>query len=88
MVLSGEGLVAEGALERPRPAVEGKVVFEVVGVEEAGRTVGAGVGALARVLPHVDLQLIVPEEDKRWRTRSEQIAANDSDSRRAALPTG
>lgn len=30
MVLSGEGLVAEGALEGPRPTVEGQVVFEVI----------------------------------------------------------
>lgn len=30
MVLSGESLVAEWALERSRPAVEGQVVFEVV----------------------------------------------------------
>lgn len=30
MVLSGEGLVAEGALKGPRPTVEGQVVFEVV----------------------------------------------------------
>lgn len=65
MVLSGEGLVAEGALEGPGSAVVGEVVLEVVGVEEAGRTVGADVGALARVFPHVDLQLIIPEEDKR-----------------------
>lgn len=69
MVLSGEGLVAEGALEGPRSTVEGKVVLEVVRVEKAGWTVGAGVGALARVFPHVDLQLIVPEEDKRGRTK-------------------
>lgn len=65
VVLSGEGLVAEGALEGPRSTVEGKVVLEVVRVEKAGRTVGAGVGALPRVFPHVDLQLIIPEEDKR-----------------------
>lgn len=65
VVLPGEGLVAEGALEGPRATVEGEVVLQVVRVEEAGRTVGAGVGPLARVLPHVDLQLVVPEGDKR-----------------------
>lgn len=60
MVLSGEGLVAEQALEGPRPAVEGQVVLQVVGVEKASGAVGAWVGTLARVFPHVDLQFIVP----------------------------
>lgn len=64
VVLSGECLVTERALEGPRPTVEGQVVFEVVRVEEAGRAVRTGVGALACMFPHVDLQFIIPSEEK------------------------
>ena len=60
VVLAGEGLVAERALEGAGPAVEGQVVLEVIGVQEAGGAVGAGVRTLPCVLPHVDLQFIIP----------------------------
>lgn len=64
VVLSREGLMAERALEGPRSAVQGQVVFEVVGVEKSGGTVWAGVRALARVLPHVDFQFVISDEER------------------------
>lgn len=63
VVLTGKGFVAEWALEGPHPAVQGQVVLEVIGVQEAGRAAVAGVWPFARVLPHVDLQFIIPVEE-------------------------
>lgn len=64
VVLSGECLVAERALEGPCTAVERQVVFEVIRVEKPGRAVRTGIGALACMLPHVDLQFIIPDDEK------------------------
>lgn len=44
-------------------------------MEKPGRTVWAGVGALACVFPHVDLQLIIPEEKKN--KDAEKLAMHD-----------
>lgn len=63
VVLTGEGFMAERTLKGPHPAVQGQVVLQVIGVQEAGGAAGAGVRPLARVLPHVDLQLIVPVKE-------------------------
>lgn len=63
VILAGEGFVAERALEGPHPAVQGQVVLQVIGVQEAGWAAGARVRPLACVFPHVDLQLIVPVEE-------------------------
>ncbi|KAG9334313.1 hypothetical protein JZ751_008295 [Albula glossodonta] len=46
VVLTGEGLVAERALEWAGPAVQGAVVLQVVGMQEAGGAVRAGVRPL------------------------------------------
>lgn len=64
VVLPGKRLVAKRALEGPRPTVEGQVVFEVIGMQKPSRAVGAGVRALACVFPHVDLQLIIADENR------------------------
>lgn len=63
MVLTGKGFVAERALEWPSSTVQGQMVFQVIGVQKAGGAAGAGVRSLARVLPHVDLQLIISVEE-------------------------
>lgn len=60
VVLLGESLVAQVALIGPVPRVQVHVVLEVVAVQEAGWAVRARVGALSGVLPHVDLQLVIP----------------------------
>lgn len=60
VVLAGEGLVAERALEGARPAMERQVVLQVVGMQEAGGAVGARVRTLPCVFTHVDLQLVIP----------------------------
>ena len=61
VVLASEGLVAQRALEGARSTMQGEVVLEVVGVQEAGITFGTGVGPLPRVLTHVNLQLVIPK---------------------------
>lgn len=63
VILTCEGFVAEGALIGPQPTVQGQVVLQVIGVQKTGRAAGAGIWPLARVFPHVDLQLIVPVEE-------------------------
>lgn len=60
VVLTGKGFVAERTLVGPYPAVQRQVVLQVIGVQEAGRAAGAGVRSLACVLPHVNLQFIIP----------------------------
>lgn len=64
VVLSCEGLMAERALEGPRSAVQGQVVFEVVGVEKSSGAVWAGVRALTGVFPHVDFQFVISDEER------------------------
>lgn len=60
VVLLGESLVAQVALVGPVPSVQVHVVLEVVAVQEAGWAVRARIGAFSCVLPHVDLQLVIP----------------------------
>ena len=62
VVLLGEGLVAQVALMGPVPSVQVHVVLEVVAMLEAGWAVWARVGTFSCVLPHVDLQLVIPGE--------------------------
>lgn len=64
VVLSCEGLMAERALEGPRSAVQGQVVFEVVGVEKSSRAVWARVRAFTCVFPHVDFQFVISDEER------------------------
>lgn len=64
VVLLGESLVAQVALIGPVPSVQVHVVLEVVAMQEAGWAVWARVGAFSCVLPHVDLQLVVPSTSK------------------------
>lgn len=64
VVLLGEGLVAQVALIGPVPGVQVHVVLEVVAMQEAGWAVGARVGAFSCVLPHVDLQLVIPSTSR------------------------
>ncbi len=61
MILAGEGLVAQRALEGPVPAVQREMVLQIVGVQEPRGAAGTRIRPLARVLTHVDLQLVVPE---------------------------
>jgi hypothetical protein len=48
----------------PHAGVDAHVVLEVVVVHELGVAVNAQVGPLPRVLPHVDLQLVLPATQK------------------------
>lgn len=63
VVLTGKGFVTEWTLEGPHTTVQGQVVLQVIGVQEAGGATGARVRSLACVLPHVDLQFIIPVEE-------------------------
>lgn len=65
VVLTGEGLVAERALEGACPTMERQVVLQVVGMQEAGGAVGARVRTLPCVFTHVDLQLVIPERERK-----------------------
>lgn len=64
MVGAREALVAELALVGPHARVDAHVVLEVVIVHELGVAVNAQVGPLPRVLPHVDLQFVLPATQK------------------------
>lgn len=57
----GETFVAVLALVRADPRVDAQVVLKVVVVDELGVAVEADVGALASVLPHVDLEFVLSE---------------------------
>lgn len=57
----GETLVAVLALVRADPRVDAQVVLQVVVVDKLGVAVEADVGALASVLPHVDLEFVLSE---------------------------
>lgn len=65
VVLLSESLVAQVALIGPVPGVQVHVVLEVVAMQEAGWAVWARVGAFSCVLPHVDLQLVIPSTSKK-----------------------
>lgn len=64
VVLLGESLVAQVALIGPVPSVQVHVVLEVVAMQEAGWAVWARVGTFSCVLPHVNLQLIIPSTSR------------------------
>lgn len=59
VVRAREALVAVLTLVGPHARVDAQVVLQVVVVDELGVAVEADVGALASVLPHVDLQLVL-----------------------------
>lgn len=59
-----EALVAVLALVGTDTSVDAQVVLQVVVVHELGVTVKADVGTLTCVLPHVDLQFVLPAKDK------------------------
>lgn len=60
VIRAGEALVAELALVGTDAGVDPHVVFQVVVVDEPGAAVDAEVRPFPRVLPHVDLQLVLP----------------------------
>lgn len=64
VVLLGESLVAQVALIGPVPSVQMHVVLEVVAMQEAGWAVWARVRTFSCVLPHVDLQLVIPSTSR------------------------
>lgn len=63
VVGTGEALVAELALVGPDARVDAHVVLQVIVVHELGVAVDAEVRPLPRVLPHVDLQLVLPAKE-------------------------
>lgn len=62
MVGPREAFVAVLALVGTHARVDTQVVLQVVVVDELGVAVEADVGALACVLPHVDLELVLSEK--------------------------
>lgn len=59
-----EALVAVLALVGTDTSVDAQVVLQVVVVDKLGVTVKADVGTLTCVLPHVNLQFVLPAKDK------------------------
>lgn len=65
VVRACETFVAVLALVRTDARVDSQVVLQVVVVDKLGVAVEADVGALTRVLPHVDLKLVLSEKRRK-----------------------